>query len=128
MSVEYEWLRVRNVFDDDFIYDEKGDYISWEGSIPEGWYIAFGREMIKELNKILVKYDLVEKYRIIQIKEKYGSLRWYDNGVSEDAYIDYRKWLDKYEKLSKKICIKCGRNATHFSEGWVLPLCNECKI
>ena len=30
---------------------------------------------------ILKKANYLDKYRIVQIKEKYGSLRWYDAGV-----------------------------------------------
>ena len=81
--------------------------------------------MIDELNDILIKYNYADKYRIVQIKEKYASLRWYSNGIPMDASEEYYQWLNKYEKLSEETCIKCGKKATHFSKGWILPLCDE---
>ena len=50
-------------------------------SMPRGWRIAFGDQMVEEIDKELRKYNYVDKYRVTQIKEKYGSLRWYDNGT-----------------------------------------------
>lgn len=49
-------------------------------SMPEGWRIAFGIQMCEELKQELIKFDYLDKYEITQIKEKFGSLRWYDNG------------------------------------------------
>lgn len=83
--------------------------------------------MIDKLNDLLVKYNFVDKYRILQIKEKYGELRWYDNGIPPVMSDEYREWLNKYEKLSYETCINCGKPATHMTKGWIMPLCNDCK-
>ena len=81
--------------------------------------------MIDELNELLIKYDFVDEYRIVQIKEKYAELRWYSNGIPMDASEEYNKWLNKYEKLSEETCIVCGNKATHFQKGYILPLCDD---
>ena len=47
--------------------------------MPMGWRRAFGEEMCEEILQVLIKYDCVDLYRITQIKEKYGTLRWYCN-------------------------------------------------
>lgn len=94
--------------------------------MPEGWYKAFGEQMIDELNNLLEKWCFVEQYQIIQIKEKFGELRWYDNGIPQYMYEEYYKWLDKYEELSRNTCIACGNKATHMQKGWIVPLCNRC--
>ena len=125
-TIKYDWLKIRNNFTDEYILDNDKNYISWEEEIPEGWNIAFGEVMIDELNDILVKYNFTDSYRIIQIKEKFGGLRWYDNGIPEEAVNDYNIWLDKYEELSYNTCIRCGEPATHMTNGWIEPLCNEC--
>lgn len=111
MNKKYKWL---------------GENYNNSLDIPDGWYKAFGEDMIEELNKILIKYNLVNSYEILQIKEKFGQLRWYGAGVSEEAWDEYGKWLSKYEELSSNTCIKCGKDATHMSKGWILPLCDNC--
>ena len=126
MKPKYEWLRVRSLLSDEYILDDEGNYLSYTDDIPDGWYKAFGEQMIDELNELLVKYNFVNKYRIIQIKEKFAQLRWYDNGVPEEASLEYWQWLDKYERLSEETCTKCGDKSTHFSTGWITPLCDRC--
>ena len=106
--------------------DDNDNHLSYTDDIPEGWYKAFGEQMIDELNELLVRYDFADKYRIMQIKEKYAELRWYSNGVPEEMSDEYYKLIDKYEKLSNNICIKCGDKSTHFSTGWITPLCDKC--
>ena len=55
-----------NIPDDyDYSYTELDD-------LPDGWRIAFGLQMCKELKEILVKGGGLDAYRITQIKEKYG--------------------------------------------------------
>jgi hypothetical protein len=84
--------------------------------------------MINELNDLLVKYDFFDKYRITQIKEKFGGLRWYDNGVPEKMYDEYNEWLEKYEALSEVTCIHCGKAGTiDYKQYWLEPLCKEHK-
>lgn len=125
--VKYDWLNIRNVFSGEVIInDENGEPYSYLDDIPRGWRIAFGEVMVDELNDILVKYNFADKYRISQIKEKFGGLRWYDNGFPADGYDEYNAWLDRYEKLSYDTCIRCGKLATHITKGWIEPLCNEC--
>lgn len=126
--VKYDWLKVRNVFSGELISHKNGEPYSYLDEIPKGWRIAFGEIMVDELNDILVKYNFADKYRILQIKDKFGGLRWYDSGVPEEAANDYNLWLDKYEELSYNTCIYCGEPATHMTRGWIVPLCNECDI
>lgn len=121
MEPKYEWLKARNVWSGEII-----EGASWEEEIPDGWYKAFGEKMIEELNEILVKYNFQDKYQIIQIKEKFGGLRWYDNGYPSKMHDEYTAWLHKYEDLSEETCIKCGAPATHMTKGWILPLCDAC--
>ena len=121
MKPKYKWLQVKNVWTGELIDD-----VSWEEEIPDGWYKAFGKEMIEELNYLLEKYNFVDKYMIVQIKEKFGELRWYDNGVPLEMAEEYNEWLKKYEWLSYKTCINCGKPATHMTKGWINPLCDDC--
>ena len=89
--------------------------------MPTGWRNAFGEQMCAEI-KAALGPDL-EKYRIEQVKEKFGELRWYTNWTS-DALEDI---IEKYAELSARTCISCGAPATKISIGWISPWCDECS-
>jgi hypothetical protein len=98
-------------------------YTEWD-AMPEGWRKAFGDDMLNELNTIYKKFNRVQKkhFRILQIKEKYGSLRFYTSFTTPEL----AGLIIKYEALSKQTCIECGYPATHMTKGYILPLCDEC--
>lgn len=125
MKAKYEWLKLRNVWTGEPVLDEEGDYMSWATQIPRGWYIAFGEQMIDELNEILVKFGFEKEYRISQIKEKYGTLRWYEYTYISDMQEEYYEWLRKYEDLSAETCIVCGAPGEIRRNLWIEPLCDE---
>ena len=92
--------------------------------MPMGWRKAFGEQMCEEIREELINYNYLDKYRIAQIKEKYGELRWYDFGAPADSKV--YDIIDKYSELSKNTCIHCGRPATKISPGWISPYCDRC--
>jgi hypothetical protein len=89
-----------------------------------GWRKAFGIQMCKEIKKELKKHKFLYKYRIVQIKEKWGYLHWYDSGSPKDSKI--YDIIHKYEQISAKTCGVCGKPATKMSKGWVYPYCDDC--
>ena len=91
--------------------------------MPVGWRAAFGKDICKEIMDELIRNNCVGSYHILQIKEKYGELRWYSQGGTERIH---REIVPKYEKMSHRICIQCGRPATLVSKSWVAPWCNAC--
>lgn len=94
--------------------------------MPTGWKKAFGMQMIEELREILVKYDYLEHYHVADIKEKWGALRWYDDGVPDEAKKEYKAWLDKYENLSTDTCLICGEPAEQWIDEHCVPYCDSC--
>ena len=62
----------------------------------------------------------------MQIKEKYGTLRLYHEGIPEKIYDEIEEWEAKYDKLSEKTCIHCGKPAKYMSIGWISPWCEDC--
>lgn len=102
---KYPWLTPRNRWADDIPRDYDYSYTELD-NMPDGWRSAFGDQMVEEIHQQLVKYDFVDRYRIIQIKEKYGSLRWYDSGTPIGKLSeDYREistygtpYLPSYDK------------------------------
>lgn len=115
-----------------FLAVEKGnDKYSWYDDIPEGWKKAFGLQMVKELKDLLLLaskrdgVDWLREYEITDVKEKYGSLRWY--ALEPSCIIDeYEEWEEKYENLSYETCIECGAPADGHTMGWIVPLCSRC--
>lgn len=73
---KYSWLLPRNRWTDNTPEDYDYTYTELD-SMPEGWRIAFGDQMIEEIHQQLVKFNYVAKFRITQIKEKWGGLRFY---------------------------------------------------
>ena len=59
-----------------------------------------------------------------QIKEKFGSLRYYYDGG--DDYI--HGLVSMAEGMSSKICETCGEKATVRTNGWIKNICNSCHI
>lgn len=100
------------------------DYVTTElDAMPDGWRIAFGEDICKEIMEELVSNNCLDTYRITQIKEKYGQLCWYALGGSERIY---REIVPKYEEMSRRICIQCGQPAALVSMGWISPWCKTC--
>lgn len=92
-------------------------------SMEGGWRKAFGLDFCKDLREAARKSGIKPRHlRIMQIKEKYGSLTVYLQGYSEE--ID--KVLRKYERLSRRTCVSCGKPATKISRGWISPYCDDC--
>ena len=87
-------------------------------SMPDGWRKAFGEQMCEDIRDELVHAEYLNQYRISQIKEKYGTLCWYDFGCTERMLRDI---IPKYERLSARTCIRCGNPATKASLAGSVP-------
>lgn len=118
----YPFLLPRNRLTDEVVGDYDYHYTELD-AMPEGWRIAFGEQMCEEIREELIKAGCLDEYRISQIKEKYGSLCWYDFGATEKML---REIIPKYSKLSERTCIRCGKPATKISQFWISPWCDEC--
>ena len=88
--------------------DKDYDYTLTElDAMPDGWRKAFGEMMCEEIKDELVKHNCLDEYLILDIKEKFGQLRWYDNGTPIGCNVS--QIIDKYSVLSENICIICGK-------------------
>lgn len=94
--------------------------------MPEGWKNAFGTQLCEDIKNVLLKADYLDDYRIAEIKEKYGQLRWYDYGVPEEISDELQDVIDYYTELSEETCVLCGKRATHYTKGWIMPVCVNC--
>ena len=99
-------------------------YTEWdvvEYDMP-GWNKAFGKQYLDELKTQLKKDKMLYTFRVLQIKEKWGSFQFYCAGATKEVY----DIIHKYEGLSYHTCYDCGEPATKYTTGWVLPLCDKC--
>ena len=123
LCMEYPFLIPRNKWTDEIIEDFDFSYTKLD-SVEEGWR-TLCLNLCEEIKQELLKYDgAIEEYRIIQIKEKYGFLHWYDNVAPVDSKI--YEIISKYGEMSKRICGKCGSPATRISTYWYYPFCEDC--
>lgn len=105
--------------------DKNYDY-SYIWIMDNGWK-KLQIDLCNELRPLLIKSNYLHKYRIYEIKEKYGMLRWTDNGFPNKYWKDYCNIINKYESISQEICIMCGKSAKMCNvSGWISPYCNNC--
>lgn len=103
-------------------YDHTDKYNKLD-EMPEGWKKAFGELICEDIKSLLIKHNFLDEYVVTQIKEKFGSLRWYDNFFNEEHY----HLINKYEHISKHTCINCSKfNVKTYNFSWIIPLCEDC--
>lgn len=59
--------------------------------------------------------------RIVQIKEKFGSLRFYADGIDNKRF---EHWIELAEMLSSRTCEVCGGPGTIRTDGWHRCMCD----
>jgi hypothetical protein len=120
----YPFLMPRNRFTDEVPEDYDFSYTELD-SMPDGWRNAFGTQMCEDIREILLKAKYLKRYRIAQIKEKFGRIRWYDNGTPDSIYDEIGNCIKKYEEISGRTCILCGEPAVGVTRGWISPFCEN---
>ena len=117
---EYPFLIPKDPFSGEMIknYDYSFTYLD---ECPEGWRELFFN-MCTLIKPILIKYEKLNDFRLLQVKEKYGRLAIYHAGAPESV----NDIISYYEHLSCKVCVGCGKPATKITPGWISPWCDEC--
>ena len=119
---KYPWLLPRNCWTDQVPDDYDYSYTAWGSS--EGWDKAFGKMFMEELGEAIAEAGLKDRYRILQMKSKYGGIRLYDNGATDEIH----RIINKYSYISENICECCGRPDVPMVNdyGWWTPECYHC--
>lgn len=102
--------------------------MSFEDALPEcpdTWH-----DLAREVHAELLKID--PDYQVVQIKEKFGGLRYYFT-PSEGIDTDTRRRMDQItyaaETKSNTICQVCGEPGERTSKrGWYATLCETHKM
>mgnify|MGYP001601053117 CR=1 FL=1 len=97
----------------------------WLFECGDGWYKLLD-ELCDNIQNHIDKNNLAQ-VEATQVKEKWGTLRFYTNG-SDDYVYDL---ISSAEEISGKICEICGsKNNVTLEEDehhWVRTRCNICK-
>ena len=88
--------------------------MAWGFEVGNGWY-----NLLDELLEKLSKFDGVA---LAQVKEKFGSLRVYIHGGSDEVH----DLIHEYEAKSAKICETCGEPGKIRGRGWLRATCDIC--
>ena len=106
-----------------FRYEDWKDFtktlIGFGFECGDGWY-----KLLKNLIIKIAELDTEKLIRVMQVKEKFGSLRFYI-GSSTEA-IDDLIW--QAEKESSETCDVCGgESKIKNKNGWFHNICDKCE-
>ena len=125
LLMEYPWLAINKSEAINYMDVEDDDIYTFIDCAPKGW-AKLCEDLCAELKPLLEKVGYVDGYKLCQVKEKYGGLRWYEWDVPAAIDKEYFALIRKYEELSYKTCCVCGAPATKMSRGWICPFCDKC--
>lgn len=103
--------------------------------IGPGWH-RLVMDLTEEIYLKLRDYGFSYKdFQVVQIKEKFGGLRYYYHWVSEkkrSQYLetDIERMVRDFEGLSIETCEVCGKPGKREQVnrgGWISTLCPSCK-
>ena len=118
--------------------DMKTTAMCWGFSCGDGWYNIVNNlcNLIQHRIDWSVKnhqYDVTNNSKTIrpvinqvvavQVKEKFGGLRFYYEGGDEGIY----GMVSMAEAMSECTCEECGSPATRGGTGWISTLCEPCR-
>jgi hypothetical protein len=95
----------------------------WGIETGDGWF-----DLIYKLSQDIV--NISKNVTAEQVKEKFGSLRFYyrytENNIERDNRIN--ELIEEAEEKSFTTCESCGStDEVTQTEGWIVTLCKTCK-
>ena len=93
----------------------------WGFECGDGWF-----DIINNLSQKLV--EIAPTVKAVQVKEKFGGLRFYIGPVDTDKSGLVYNLIDNAENDSFKTCEYCGTKENVTTEGgWIKTLCKTCR-
>jgi len=86
----------------------------------DGWFQLLW-DLSEDVEECLDR-DPIEDFEVVQVKEKFGTLRYYVSHGRDDIYACIRR----AEARSAKTCEECGEPGKTRPGGWILTLCDRC--
>lgn len=88
----------------------------------DGWFDILV-DLCEELESLVVEHNSKTPFEVIQVKEKFGGLRFYTTWGTNKIWDA----ISKAESLSLETCEVCGKPGKPNGEGWITTLCDECR-
>lgn len=96
-------------------YEGNPERVNW--SCPIGWL-----DTLDDLCNCM-QNRLDNQITCIQVKEKFGGLRFYMGHLDTDGYA----MIDFADFICLDTCVNCGsRDGVKMKTGWIEPLCKTC--
>lgn len=95
------------------------EYPTWI-SVGQGWHDLLVR-LDRQLSAVQPDYE------IVQVKEKFGGLRFYTTNVHPENMDTFRALIDAAESESFRTCEECGGHGKIGGDHWITTLCDECR-
>ena len=97
--------------------------------VGDGWLDLIDELCYKLRHLIETKYpDYITDefpFEVVQVKEKFGGLRFYTNYTNDKI----EKLITKYERKSFRICERCGKKGKLRADlPWIQTLCKKCYL
>ena len=107
-----------------FFHPEKGPQetlMCFGFEVGDGWF-----DLIYKLCEDIKALNPPEDFEVIQVKEKFGGLRFYCNSATKEIHDR----INIAEEKSYHICEGCGVDVPEGpvrDRGWIVTLCTACK-
>jgi len=95
----------------------------WGIEVGDGWYDILDRLCEKIEGVFQEEPNLRGTFRAVQVKEKYGGLRFYTN-YHHDKISEF---IREAEIEADKTCEVCGAPGKPNDMGWISVMCDICR-
>ncbi len=111
----------------DFFHPErsiKDSLMAFGFECGDGWFDLIW-ELCEDIETAL-KNDTANEaaefpFQVVQVKEKYGGLRFYSNSGTDEIFA----LIDTAEEKSTEICEICGEPGEARGHGWIMTRCDK---
>jgi len=104
-----------------YYWDKMETCMCWGFDIGEGWF-----KLIDRLSQRITKLDPTGQIQAVQVKEKFGGLRFYINGAPPEIAAKLRTLINTAEEKSFHLCQECGKKGKLRDDaGWYITLCER---
>jgi hypothetical protein len=112
-----KWLRAKQEYE--YIKDREGE-LQFTCFTPSEFNQTITTAMIEEAKQLMIAEE-AKVPKAIQVKEKYGTLRFYVYGATDQQ----QNYIDFAESMSSRICELCGKPGKRNQWGWLTTACKE---
>lgn len=122
LANDFPFMLARNVWDGELCLDEDDNTYGFPCECSDGWYQLI-YDLCQELNDLYISKGVdPSEILVMQVKEKFGQLRFYTGGLIDGAH----DIISKYEDKSYEVCEVCGDDGTLcIKGGWYRTLCEK---